>query len=164
MLPYIAGFPFSSGCSSAAPFLIHRGKFSDNRGKFSAKTGKNKLFFGVLWCFLGNLGDLKGQKQRIVLLLGFSWCCFHPLLWWRWWCPPVAGGQGSGPAGCWRWSSGGALPAFCPLCCFACGAMPLKYAFIRILGRFLAGFYCSVWVCIALVLCVACRAFVCVSG
>ena len=32
-----------------------------------AKQGKNKFFFGVLWCFLGILGDRKGQNLNIFL-------------------------------------------------------------------------------------------------
>ena len=53
---------------------------------------------------------------------------------------------------------------FCPPCRSACGAMYLKYAFIRVLRGFLAGFGVWMYVCIGLVLCVACGAFVCVSG
>ena len=54
--------------------------------------------------------------------------------------------------------------AFCPLSCFVLGALPLKYAFIRALRAFLARFGDVVRVCVAWVLCVACGAFVCVSG
>ena len=56
------------------------------------------------------------------------------------------------------------VPSFCPLSRFVLGALPLKYAFIRILRAFLAGFPCWMYICIACVLCVACGAFVCVSG
>ena len=34
----------------------------------------------------------KTAKVKYILGLGLSWCCFHPLLWWRWWCPLGAGG------------------------------------------------------------------------
>ena len=54
--------------------------------------------------------------------------------------------------------------AFRPLSCFVLGALRLKHAFIRVLRAFLAGFPCWMWVCITWVLCVACGAFVCVSG
>ena len=56
------------------------------------------------------------------------------------------------------------IPSFCPLYCFALVAMPLKYAFIRILRAFIRVYGLLVWVCSSWVLCVACRAFVCVSG
>ena len=52
------------------------------------------------------------------------------------------------------------VPSFCPLSRFVLGALPLKYAFIRVLRAFLAGFGVVVWVCVACVLCVACVAFV----
>ena len=54
--------------------------------------------------------------------------------------------------------------AFCPLSRFVFGVLPLKYAFIRILRAFLAWFVGFVWVCLVLVLCVACGAFVCVNS
>ena len=52
------------------------------------------------------------------------------------------------------------VPSFCPLSCFALGALLANMALFRILRGFLAGFGVLVWVCIACVLCVACRAFV----
>ena len=69
----------------------------------------------------------------------------------------------SGPAGPVigrLWSSCGALPAFCPLYCFACGALHLNMALFRVLRGFLARFGAFVGVCVAWVLCVACVAFV----
>ena len=54
--------------------------------------------------------------------------------------------------------------AFRLLSRFVLGVLPLKYAFIRILRGFSARFGVVVWVCVVLVLCVACGAFVCVSG
>ena len=56
------------------------------------------------------------------------------------------------------------VPSFRPLYRFALGALALKYAFIRILRGFLEGFPCWMWVCVVLVLCVACVAFVCVNS
>ena len=50
--------------------------------------------------------------------------------------------------------------AFCPLCCFAYGTLHLNMPLFRILRAFSAGFGVVVWVCIALVLCVDCGAFV----
>ena len=54
--------------------------------------------------------------------------------------------------------------AFCPLSRFVFGALLANMPLFRILRAFLAGFPCWMWVCIACVLCVACGAFVCVSG
>ena len=68
--------------------------------------------------------------------------------------------QGAGASGVLRCVFRPFIPAFRPLSCFALGALPLKYAFIRILRAFLEGFPCRMWVCIAWVLCVACGAFV----
>lgn len=69
-------------------------------------------------------------------------------------CPLVAGGQALGVVLSFR----GVLPAFCPLCGFACGTLCLNMALFRILRAFLARFMGFVWVCMAWVLCVACVA------
>ena len=60
--------------------------------------------------------------------------------------------------------SGRVFPPFCPLPCFALGALSLNVALFRVLRAFLARFGVVVWVCVGLVLCVDCGAFVCVSG
>ena len=54
----------------------------------------------------------------------------------------------------------GALLAFYPLCCFACGALLANMALFRVLRGFLARFMGFVWVCVILALCVDCGAFV----
>ena len=77
-------------------------------------------------------------------------------------CPLVRAFEGAGPGpgpGPDR-----VLPSFCPLYRLVLGAFPLKYAFIRVLKAFLAWFGVVVWVCLVLVLCVACVAFVCVNS
>ena len=56
------------------------------------------------------------------------------------------------------------LPAFCPLSRFALGALLANMALFRVLRAFLARFVGFVWVCVVLVLCVACGAFVCVNS
>ena len=70
----------------------------------------------------------------------------------------------SGPAGGRLWSSGGVFHAFCPLVCFACGALHLNMALFRVLRASLAGFMVRMYVCMGWGLCVDCGAFVCVSG
>lgn len=82
-------------------------------------------------------------------------------------------GGGGGVHWC-RWCrvQGFRCPAVCSvalscllcLCCFAFGVLCLDMALFSVLRALLAGFMRFVWVCIALVLCVACVAFVCVSG
>ena len=66
------------------------------------------------------------------------------------------------------WASGGlswcVFPAFCPLYCFVLVALLANMALFRVLRGFLAGFMGFAWVCVGWVLCVACGAFVCVSG
>ena len=55
-----------------------------------------------------------------------------------------AGGRAfdaSGPARGWLWSSGRVFPPFCPLSCFACGALSLKYALISHFKGVFRGFY-----------------------
>ena len=46
------------------------------------------------------------------------------------------------------------------LFCFALGALIANVALFRVLRAFLEGFGMFVWVCVVLVLCVACVAFV----
>ena len=53
---------------------------------------------------------------------------------------------------------------FIRLSCSSLGALLANMALFSVLRGFLAVFICLVCVCIALVLCVACGAFVCVSG
>lgn len=68
--------------------------------------------------------------------------------------------EDSGPAGGWLWSYSGALHAFCPLVCFVLVVSLANMALFRVLEAFLAGFGVLVWVCVGLVLCVDCVAFV----
>ena len=81
-----------------------------------------------------------------------------------WWCPLVQAFEASGPAGTLALVLWSGVPSFCPLSRFVLGALALKYAFIRVLRAFLAWFVVFVWVCVVLVLCVACGAFVCVNS
>ena len=71
-------------------------------------------------------------------------------------CPLVAGGQTFGLVR----SSGGALPAFCPLSFSACGGLLADMPLFSVLKGFLEGFGVVVWVCVGWVVCVACGAFV----
>ena len=71
-----------------------------------------------------------------------------------------AGFEASGPITGWLWSSGRVFPPFCPLSRFAFGGSLANVALFRVLGAFLEGFMWFVWVCVVLVLCVDCVAFV----
>ena len=125
-----------------------------------AKRIENKFLFGVFWCFLGILGDNKGQNLNIFLkvregerLERWSVACLLA-------CPLVAGGRGSGPACCLALVLWSCVPSFCPLSRSSLGALSLNVALFRILRAFLARFGAFVWVCIGSVLCVDCGAFV----
>ena len=63
----------------------------------------------------------------------------------------------SGPAGMLAVVLWSCVPL---LSCFAVGALPLKYALFRVFRAFLARLMGFVWVCVGLVLFVACGAFV----
>ena len=93
----------------------------------------------------------KENKQRCGRL-----SAFHRVHWSRDW----QAFDASGPAGGWLWSYSGVFHAFCPLSCFACGALHLNMALFRVLRGFLEGFGVLVWVCVGLVLCLDCVAFV----
>lgn len=68
----------------------------------------------------------------------------------------MAGGQAFGVVRSFR----GVFPPFCPPSRFALGTFPLNMALFGVLRAFLGGFVGFVWVCVVLVLCVACVAFV----
>ena len=145
--PSFMPFQYSTGIYFVPAFILSGRQFSAHRGKFSAKQGKSEFFFGVLWCFLGKIGDQKGQNTNIFLKYGAGVSC-RVLLWW--WCPLVAYVPDSGPAGPVigrLWSSCGVFHAFCPLVCFACGALRLNMALFRVLRGFLEGFMVRMNVC-----------------
>ena len=82
-------------------------------------------------------------------------------------CPLGAGGagfRGPGPAGMLALVLWWCVPCLLSalLLCLRCYA--LEICLISHFKGVLAGFSYSVWVCLALVVCVACGAFVCVSG
>ena len=76
------------------------------------------------------------------------------------WSRGVQAFEDSGPAGGRLWSSGGALHAFCPLYCIVLVVSLANMALFRVLKAFLAGFMVRMCVCMGLVLCVDCVAFV----
>ena len=84
-----------------------------------------------------------------------------PALWRVHWVQVVQGARASGVLRCVFRPF---IPAFCPLACFALGALLANMALFRILRAFLAGFPCWMWVCIVRVPCMACGAFVCVNS
>ena len=50
------------------------------------------------------------------------------------------------------------VPSFCPLSRFAFGALSSDMALFRVFRAFLARFVVVVWVCVVLVICLACEA------
>ena len=85
----------------ASGLLRHSTRSKGHR--IRAKSGKSEFFFGVPWCFLGKIGDQKGQNLNIFLKCGAGVSC-RVLLWW--WCFIVS-------TVC-RWSALVARPAFVP--------------------------------------------------
>ena len=115
-------------------------------------------------CFLGKIGDHKGQNTNIFLKsreenglkCGRLACLLA--------CPLVQAFEGSGPTECRLRSSCRVFRCFCPLSRFALVGLLANMALFRVLRAFLARFGAFVWVCVVLVVCVACGAFVCVRG
>ena len=68
---------------------------------------------------------------------------FHGVHWSR----GVQAFEDSGPAGGWLVSSGGALPAFCPLYCIVLVVSLVNMALFRVLRGFLARFGVRMCVC-----------------
>ena len=79
-------------------------------------------------------------------------------------CPLVQAFEGAEPARMLGLSSCRVFPCFCLLSRFAIGALLANMALFRVFMAFLARFGVVVWVCVVLVLCVACGAFVCVCS
>lgn len=156
----------SSGFLSPFPALIVA-NFQTIGANFQQKGAKVRFYLVCFGVFSGKSETENGKNKDIFYFRGFRGAAFilfcggggrvH-------WVQVVLGAGASGPARCWRWSSGGALPAVWSLSRFALVGLLANMALFRILGAFLAGFICLVWVCIALVLCVACMAFVCVNS
>ena len=117
-------------------FLRVPGVFS---GKSETKRGKNKNLF-YFWGFRG---------AAFILFCGGGGGVHLVQV--------VQGARAPGVLRC-------VFPSFCPLSRFVFGRLLANMALFRILRGFLARFMGFVWVCIVRVLCVACGAFVCVSG
>ena len=112
------------------------------------------------------MGDQKRQKLRYVLVSWVAGAAGAAGV------AGAAGGrvhwvqvvQGAGSAGGLSWCVPSLSPCLLSAFLLCLPAIPAKYALFRVLRAFLEGFSCSVWVCLAWVLCVACVAFVRVSG
>ena len=145
------------GCSPASPFLLHLWQIFN-------QSGQKLDFICSPWCFLGEFGDNKVQNTNIFLKSKKEDRCgggrlpaFHRV-------HRLQVVQGFEASGVLLGVSPPFLPAFCPLFCFACLGLLANMALFRVLMAFLARFMGFVWVCLAWVLCVACGAFVRVSG
>lgn len=119
-------------------------------GRTPQKRGKSYIFFGVLWCFLGILGDRKRQKAKIYLegsaVCEGKWCaaCLPGCLPFAChWCR-LAGCRG------FRWSfvvCSVPFPCLCPLSCFAFGGLLANMALFGVLRAFLAWFGVRMYIC-----------------
>ena len=155
---YQAGIPFP------LPFLLSSWQIFRQTGQKRAKVNFSLVAVGVF------SGYSETRRGEILIYFwkareenGFK-CGRLPAFWRVHLVQVVQAFEGAGPAGGWLRSSCRVFRCFCPLSRFALGAFPLKYAFIRVFGAFLARFMGFAWVCIACVPCVACGAFVCVRG
>ena len=130
-----------------------------------AKTGQKLIFICSVLSHPRIFGDNKRQKPKIFLKCGRkvgAWDAFPACLSS---CPLMAGGRG---CSCYFadvskiGQDNAGYSAFCPLYCFVFGWLLADMPLFSVLRGFLEGFGGFVWVCVALVLCVACVAFVCV--
>ena len=161
------GCPFLQALHIARAFLcscsrlLHHSKRA-KRHRNRAKRGKNEFFLGVSWCFLGDFGDNKGRNTNIFLKCRKKNRCgggrlpaFHCVHW----CRGVPDSGPSGPAGVGSGPLVVCSPLFVrfvALLVWLLANMPL----FRVFRAFLAWFGGLVWVCVALLLCVACVGFV----
>ena len=143
------------GCAVCS--VLHQGK---NRQK-QAILKKILTVLDVFSVFY----DTKNGKNKDIF---YSWGLYGSPWWLSIWC-------GGGVHWC-RWSGNSCYfadvskigqdtagcSAFCPLSRFVLGALSSDMALFRVLRAFLARFGVVVGVCVVLVLCVACVAFVCV--
>ena len=132
-------------------------------GQKASETGQ-KLDF--LWCALVFSRDFRRpNRAKIKIYLIFEGCRASgaALSLGRWWCPLVAGGRG---CSCYfaNISKIGQNPLLLVAFLLCVWWDACKYAFISQFRGVLTGFVVLVWVCIALMLCVDCGAFVFVSG
>ena len=121
----------------------------------------------VLGVFSGRSETENGKNEILFYFCGFRGAAFilfcggggraH-------WCRLCRLFGASGPAGGWLWSFRGVFPSFCPLSRSSLGVLSTNMALFRVLRAFLARFGVFVWVCLVLVLCVACVAFVRVNS
>ena len=162
-------FPiYQRGCSLLSAFILllpcpHCVKFSDNRGKNPKKVAKVNKFlvrFGVFSVFW----KTKRAKSKHIFEseckvgAGCGSACL-PFA-----CPLVQAFEGAGPARSWLWSFGRVFRPFSGLSRFACLGLVKNMALFRVLRALNWVYTMVVWVCIGCGLCVACGAFVCVSG
>ena len=150
--------PDAPGCSrSPLPFLPP----SCQIFRQTVQKGAKVNFYLMCFCVLSGFSETRRGKNEILFYFwGFRGAAFilfcgggGGVHWVQ-----VVGVQGL-PVSC-----GVCVPSLYPylsfLCCFCFPTIALKYAFVRVLRAFLAGFGRFVWVCVVLVRCVACVAFV----
>ena len=137
---------YSKGASVLPAFILSGCQFSDNRGKFSVKQAKVRFYLLAL-VFSRENRRPKTAKFKIYLIFEGCRASVVALLACRLACPLGAGGQGAGLV----LSSCGVfrpfLPAFCPLCCFACGGLLANMPLFRNLRAFLARFGVRMYIC-----------------
>ena len=139
--------------SSSTP----QGQKGIETGQKGAKVNKFLVCFGV---FSGKSETKNGKNKEIFYFWGFRGAAFilfygggGRVHWWQ-----VV--QGAGAFVVLSWCVPSLSPCLLSLCCVCFPASALKYALFRVLRAFLEGFAVRMYICMGLVLCVACVGFV----
>ena len=163
------GYPFLyaprllPGCSPAAPRLLLSSSIDANFQAIGQNRAKVRFYLLAL-VFSRDFRRPKTAKVNIYFSFVGCRASVVALHLGRRWCPLGAGGAGFDGL---PWFSG-CFPSLSPcllsLCCFCFGVLLANMALFSVLRGFIWVYRLLVWVCSFCVLCVACRAFVCVSG
>ena len=127
--------------------------------KVTHNFDKTNIFSKNFWCALVFSRDFRRPKTaKFKIYLSFEACraSVVALSLGRWSCPLVSCGRVSVVVLSFR----AVFPAFCPLYCFMFGGLLANMLLFAILRGFIWVYRLLVWVCVVLVVCVACGAFV----
>lgn len=167
------GVALFAGSLHSKPALLYSRLFPDFSGtppgQKGIESGQNRSKVNIYLLGFVSPRDFRRQQTAKCKHIFEIWCwcvvSFVPFVEVFSSCPLVLRCQcfeDSGPVIGWLWSSGGVFLAFCPFVCFMLVVSLANMALFRVLRGFLEGFRVQMYVCMGLVLCVDCVAFVCV--
>lgn len=149
MLPFI----IAKGLPSCLPSSSLVVNFQAIGANFQQNGAKVRFFLVCLGVFSGKSETKKGKNKNLFCFRGFCGAAFilfcgggGGVHWWQ----VVGLFEASGPAEMPALVLWWCFPAFCPLCCFALGALlaiASKYALFRVFRAFLAWFGVQVYIC-----------------